>query len=294
MLKKYFLAAALFSGVLVQVSCKKDYTDIQTTDQQAIDAFVAKNTGYTADDSGYYYKINSQGTGAAVTNSDSVFYSYTFKTLAGATLYSSPVNGNQSNLLGYVDRFAINSAIYTISPFRLAMAKLNRGGAVSLVIPSHLAFGKNGIANFNIGSNENLLVEINTLTQSTQGAIDEQRIKDFIQAKALTNVVKDESGVYYQILTQGTGTDVIDEHSTIVADYAGRLLDGTQFDAGTDLSFSTTTVISGWGKVMPKFKAGSKVRLLIPSWLAYGISGSGAIPPNAVLDFDVTVKTVTN
>lgn len=46
--------------------------------------------------------------------------------------------------------------------------------------------------------------------------------------------------------------------------------------------------------MIPKFKVGTKFRMVIPSDLAYGRSGSGTIPPNAVLDFDIEIVSVTN
>jgi FKBP-type peptidyl-prolyl cis-trans isomerase FkpA len=46
-------------------------------------------------------------------------------------------------------------------------------------------------------------------------------------------------------------------------------------------------VIRGWQLGIPEFKTGGFGKLIIPSSLAYGPSGSGSIPPNAVLVFDV-------
>jgi FKBP-type peptidyl-prolyl cis-trans isomerase FkpA len=68
---------------------------------------------------------------------------------------------------------------------------------------------------------------------------------------------------------------------------------GAQFDTG---SFSFTLgagqVISGFDQGVLGMKVGGKRTLLIPSSMGYGASGSGAIPPNAGLVFEVTLSAV--
>lgn len=72
--------------------------------------------------------------------------------------------------------------------------------------------------------------------------------------------------------------------------YSGYLLDGTPFDDGT-LTFGLRQVIKGWQLGIPQFGRGGEGVLLIPSYLGYGVNGSGnSIPPNAPLIFDVTLN----
>jgi FKBP-type peptidyl-prolyl cis-trans isomerase FkpA len=74
------------------------------------------------------------------------------------------------------------------------------------------------------------------------------------------------------------------------------LLNGTVFDGTTTqpISFKLGQVISGWQIGIPLIQKGGKIRLLIPSGLAYGPDGQGPIPGNAVLDFDIELLDVTN
>jgi FKBP-type peptidyl-prolyl cis-trans isomerase FkpA len=71
-------------------------------------------------------------------------------------------------------------------------------------------------------------------------------------------------------------------------------LDGTVFDQTTTqpLNFPLGNVIVGWQIGVPLIKKGGKIRLLIPSGYGYGQGGSGKIPSNAVLDFDIELVDV--
>jgi FKBP-type peptidyl-prolyl cis-trans isomerase len=284
MRKTTLYTIALLSVLLIFNSCKKEYETIESIDDTKIQAYIKeKNLNMTKDPSGFYYHIINQGTGDALLNKDSVLYNFDIKSLSGTVYQGINTNGNNGTYLGYVSP----------TPFRIAMSKLNRGGSVQLLIPSYLAFGKNG--NGNIPSNEIILTDITTFSQAKQWQLDDKRIIDFLAAKNITNAVKHPSRVYYQVITQGNGGDAIDEeHSTVVFSYTGRLLDGTVFDSSSSFSTRLNTVIQGWGKVLPMFRAGTKVRLFIPSDLAYGTASTGSIPANAVLDFDIEIVSVTN
>jgi FKBP-type peptidyl-prolyl cis-trans isomerase FkpA len=54
----------------------------------------------------------------------------------------------------------------------------------------------------------------------------------------------------------------------------------------------TGSVIKGWDQGVVGMKVGGTRRLIIPPELAYGASGSGPIPPNATLVFDITLLSV--
>jgi|TARA_B100000795_G_scaffold260360_1_gene236163 FKBP-type peptidyl-prolyl cis-trans isomerase len=101
------------------------------------------------------------------------------------------------------------------------------------------------------------------------------------------------SGLQYRVLTAGTGPTPTAE-STVEVHYAGRLLDGTEFDSsikrGVPTQFGVTQVIAGWTEGLQLMTEGSKWELYIPSDLAYGPGGTGPtgpIGPNATLIFEV-------
>ncbi|MEQ1623714.1 MAG: FKBP-type peptidyl-prolyl cis-trans isomerase, partial [Sediminibacterium sp.] len=77
--------------------------------------------------------------------------------------------------------------------------------------------------------------------------------------------------------------------------YSGKLLNGTEFDKGTNPSLTGWTLnqlIDGWKIGLPLLKKGGKIKLVVPSSLAYGCSGSGSIPSNSPLYFEISLVDV--
>lgn len=118
-----------------------------------------------------------------------------------------------------------------------------------------------------------------------------------IQAYATANniaAVPHTSGLYYEILDPGTGT-AASANSNIYITYSGRLLDGTVFDEQSNSALTgwpLSQLIEGWRVGVPLIKEGGRIRLIVPSAMAYGCTGYGTIPPDAVLFFDITLVDV--
>ncbi|MFN8579996.1 MAG: FKBP-type peptidyl-prolyl cis-trans isomerase [Gemmatimonadaceae bacterium] len=105
----------------------------------------------------------------------------------------------------------------------------------------------------------------------------------------LTAMTKLPSGVYYKDAVVGTGATATSS-STVKVFYTDYLANGTKFDSnvgGTVASFPLSDLIEGWKVGIPGMKVGGTRRLVIPSALGYGPGGSGPIPPNANLVFDI-------
>ena len=105
-----------------------------------------------------------------------------------------------------------------------------------------------------------------------------------------------ESGVQYVVEKEGTGpmpkaTDTVKVH------YRGTLIDGTEFDSSIKRNepavFPVNGVIRGWTEALQKMKVGSKWKVFIPSDLAYGDQGAGAvIKPGSTLIFEVELLDI--
>ena len=103
------------------------------------------------------------------------------------------------------------------------------------------------------------------------------------------------SGLQYRVITEGAG-DAPKATDTVKVHYEGRLISGDIFDSsiarGEPVSFPLNGVIPGWSEGVQLMKVGSKFEFTIPSALAYGPSGTGPIPPNSVLVFDVELLEI--
>lgn len=98
-------------------------------------------------------------------------------------------------------------------------------------------------------------------------------------------------GIYYIITREGEGVRP-DYSSTVSAKYSGWFIGGAMFDSSEDevVHFSLQSVIPGWTYGIPLMRPGGRATFYFPSGLAYGENGKGsAIPPNANLQFDVTL-----
>jgi FKBP-type peptidyl-prolyl cis-trans isomerase FklB len=114
--------------------------------------------------------------------------------------------------------------------------------------------------------------------------------------KTKDGVVVLPSGLQYKVLTQGTGPKPTTS-DTVVCNYRGTLIDGTEFDSsykrGQPVTFPINGVIKGWAEALPLMPVGSKWRLFIPTELAYGEHSPGAeIGPNSTLIFEVELLSI--
>ena len=114
--------------------------------------------------------------------------------------------------------------------------------------------------------------------------------------KAKEGVVTLPSGLEYKILTPGTGPKPT-ASDTVVCNYKGTLINGTEFDSSTKhggpATFPVGGVIKGWTEALQLMPVGSKWQLFIPASMAYGERGAGAdIGPNSTLVFEVELVSI--
>ncbi|SEO17484.1 peptidylprolyl isomerase/FKBP-type peptidyl-prolyl cis-trans isomerase FkpA [Mucilaginibacter sp. OK283] len=129
-----------------------------------------------------------------------------------------------------------------------------------------------------------------TITAAIQQAADDDAaIKAYLLVHPEITGVKDTLGCYYQVVSTGAGAYPT-ATTTIKGTYTGSLLNGTAFATNASVSAPLSSLIYGWQIVLPHVPIGSKIIMLIPSIYGYGTSGSGAIPANAVLRFDVDLS----
>ena len=124
----------------------------------------------------------------------------------------------------------------------------------------------------------------------------EEGEKFLAENKSKKDVFTTESGLQYQVVTEGTG-DKPNATDKVKVHYTGTLLDGTKFDSSVDrgepMEFPVNGVIKGWTEVLQLMPVGSKYIVWIPSDLAYGERGAGQdIKPNSTLKFEIELLEI--
>ncbi len=145
-----------------------------------------------------------------------------------------------------------------------------------------------------------------TMTAFEKEMIDKQKAagvkngadgeKFLAENKKKEGVKATASGLQYKVVKEGTGAQP-KEKDTVMANYRGTLIDGTEFDSsykrGQPATFPVSGVIKGWTEALQMMKVGSKYQLFIPAKLAYGERAIGPdIGPNSTLIFEVELLDV--
>lgn len=146
----------------------------------------------------------------------------------------------------------------------------------------------------------NGVMENTARAKSTNAAkAEKEKGRQFLlQNEKKAGVTKTASGLQYEILAAGTGPKPTSK-DTILVHYAGKLINGNEFDSsykrGQPISIPVSGVIPGWTEAVQLMPTGSKWRLFIPSGLGYGDSGAGPdIPGGSTLIFEVELLEITN
>ena len=137
-------------------------------------------------------------------------------------------------------------------------------------------------------------IEADKKKKEEEFAANQQKLVDDLKATMQST----PSGLYYKI-TKTTAGAVPQKGDQVSVHYAGKLVDGTEFDSSfkrnqpIDIPIGVGQVIKGWDEGIMLLKEGETATLLIPSELGYGANGAGGvIPPNAWLIFDVELVKV--
>jgi len=137
-------------------------------------------------------------------------------------------------------------------------------------------------------------IEADKKKKEEEFAANQQKLVDDMKAGMQVTA----SGLYYKI-TKTTAGVAPAKGDDVAVHYAGRLVDGTEFDSSfkrnepIEFPVGIGQVIRGWDEGILLLKEGEAATFLIPSDLGYGPRGAGGvIPPNAWLIFDVELVKV--
>jgi len=105
------------------------------------------------------------------------------------------------------------------------------------------------------------------------------------------------SGLRYRRVKGGAaGAPYPAPTDTVTIHYAGRFIDGAEFDSsiarGEPATFPLPRLIKGWQEGVPLMAVGDTFEFAIPWSLAYGAKGKGPIPGGATLLFTIELIAI--
>jgi FKBP-type peptidyl-prolyl cis-trans isomerase FkpA len=270
----------------------------------AFSAQAQDSLGFKQTDRGTKYKIIATGTGTPMSYGNFFEFTYEmrYKDAAKDSLLSS--SALASNSMAVLDTVSTPPYIYNI------FSQCRNGDSIVLQVSVDSAYGdapisngisKNGyfISSYRIvnvytdkATADSVYEQLTKVAQlkaeakaRAQSAAEDKIILNYLAAKGI-NAVKAPMGTYVETLVPGKGKK-IDENVEVQVNYTGRTLAGKAFDSNTDPAFGHVepiavkmwepSVIPGWIEGLAYFSLGTKGRLYIPSGLAYGAQGAGAI-----------------
>ena len=258
---------------------------------------VDKNITVAPDENGLYIIEQKKGNGAMVTHGD-----YAKLNIVASTLF-----GGQ-----FINTYATNKP-YTMEVgsgqlgvgFEVALSQMHEGDKIMLIAPSSMAFGEKGVQGY-IPPYSPIVYEIELLkvmsaeelnadkeAEQKRLADEEQaKIDAYVKANGIT-ATPTASGLIYIVETPSQGAQV-NVGDKVKVHYTGYFLDGTKFDSSVDRGqafefvVGEGRVIPGWDEAVSKMHVGEKVKIILPSHLAYGAQGAGReIPPFSPLIFGI-------
>ena len=258
--------------------------------------------------SGLYYTISKEGEGEQIKAGQTVSVNYKGQTTDGKVFDS-----NMDSTFHHNEPFTLEIGRgKVIKGWDEGITLLKKGAKATLYIPSGLAYGDrstNGIPADAILIFDVEVTDVKTAEQLKKDAEEkvaveklneDKQLKDYF-AKNNIKATGTESGMYYVITKQGTG-DNAKAGQKVSMSYLGKLLNGKVFDKNVDSNFVCTRpftfnlgqhqVIQGWDEGVQLLNKGTRATFYLPSYLAYGPRGTGGIPPNSILIFDVELTNI--
>lgn len=130
---------------------------------------------------------------------------------------------------------------------------------------------------------------------SVAPASEIQAVQDYVNNNSIP-ATKHSSGLFYVVLSDGTGTTP-NVCSSIKVNFTGKLTNGTKFEGDNDILITLKFLLPAWQIGLPLIKPGGRILLYVPPSLGYGsdgktVNGSVVVPPNSILIYDISLILV--
>jgi len=273
-IKKYGLGFVLLLGMIF-VQCSSD-----DDSQQLIEDYIASQTlSFDQTASGLYVSIERTTGSPLINETDFLQFELRLSDLNGVVGINT-----------FTDDRNITTEVLAFPPGIVEAFQLMGPGDIgTFILPPSLSGG-------GLQEGEALIYEIEILDVfDNLSTYNDELITSYLTENNITTAQRMDNGLY--IVIDNPGNDVQpDLLSTIIIDYQGYLLNDEVFDTTLDspdpATFPLAQLIEGWQIGLQSFGEGGEGMLFIPSNLAFGRNGSGNIPPNAPIAFDIQLITV--
>ena len=164
---------------------------------------------------------------------------------------------------------------------------------IDLVLKSLGDVMKNAPVSFDQQAASEVFNKFKMEMQAKAGAVSRMEGEKFLaENKKRKEVMTTASGLQYEVLSRGQGTEMPKASDRVKVHYHGTNVDGSVFDSsverGEPITFGLSQVIAGWTEGLQLMHVGDKFRFDIPAGLAYGDSSpSPKIKPSSTLIFEV-------
>lgn len=228
-------------------------------------AFLEENKekeGVFVTESGLQYEVVEEGEGDFISELDIIKMKYKSSLIDGTVLYTNQTLENE-----FVSYKEVGNLLPGITE---GLQYMKIGSKYNLYIPYELAYGESLDYNF-IEPFSVIVMEVEPVENA------------FIQIK--------NSGLRYDVIEEGTGEKPV-ENDKVRVHYEGSFLNGIVFDSSIareePAEFNVnSSIIEGWVEGLQLMNEGAKYKFFMPYDLAYGTTGSGAIPPFTPIIFEL-------
>jgi FKBP-type peptidyl-prolyl cis-trans isomerase FkpA len=129
----------------------------------------------------------------------------------------------------------------------------------------------------------------------TAPSTEQMAVADYLTSRGIS-ATKHSSGLYYQIILDGTGISPA-ICSSIKVGFNGKLTNGTEVERDDNTVLSLKLMLEGWRIALPMVKVGGKIKIWLPPSLAYGKDGkkvgsTEVVPPNSIMIYEISLYEV--
>lgn len=262
------------------ISCSKD-DDISADEQLAIDekiidSYLSENE-IDADEhfSGIRYLVHEEGSGEVPDLNSKIYAKISSRFLDGSSFYQS----QEGEIL------LMNNLIDAL---KFMIPEMKEGGRITIYSPSAYCFGRN--SSDLVPANSILIFDIELLSvinsEEEQLEIETSKIDKYLETKEIEAQIH-ESGIRYVHEMNGIGVNPTTS-SNISVKYKGYFFNESVFDQNeSGVTFPLNDLVEAWRIMIPLMKVNDKMTIYAPSKYCYGENGTGPIPPNTQLIFEI-------